>query len=175
MQLQQVSKSILDQLIFISEQLTDEGFRKPLSILSHNSIGKHIRHIVEFYDLLVIVSQLGEINYDMRSHDKVIEENRLMAIEKLSTLKLEIENISADHDLVLNANYSINEDTHLPIRTSLYRALQYNIEHSIHHMAIIKMALLSDFELVTIPEGFGIAYSTIKYEKEQNVHSNLSS
>ena len=104
------------------------------------------------------MSQSGEINYDMRSHDKVIEENRLMAIEKLSTLKLEIENISADHDLVLNANYSINEDTHLPIRTSLYRALQYNIEHSIHHM-IIKMVLLSDFELVSNSLRVCIAYS----------------
>ena len=175
MQLHQVSKSILDQLITISDQLTDEEFRVPLKVLSDNSIGKHIRHIIEFYDLMVIGNQSGEVNYDKRSHDRVIEENRLMAIEKMNTLKSELANISKDHELILKANYSQDSDQPLEIKTSFFRELQYNIEHAIHHMAIIKIALLSSIEHVTIPEGFGIAYSTIKYEKEQNVHGNVPS
>ncbi len=175
MKLQQVSRSILDQLISISNQLKDDEFRAPLKVLSGNTIGKHIRHIIEFYDLMVLGTETGTVNYDKRGHDKVIEENRLMAIEKMNALKSELDNLSEDHDLILKANYDIKKEDPTIIKTSFFRELQYNIEHAIHHMAIIKIALISEFELVSIPEGFGIAYSTIKYEKEQNVHSNLSS
>ena len=175
MQLQHVSRSILDQLISVSEQLQDDDFRKQLKVLSGNTIGKHIRHIIEFFDLMMIGMQSGEVNYDKRSHDKVIEENRLMAIEKINALKLELKGFKEDKLLTLKANYNINEEKPESITTSFYRELQYNIEHAIHHMAIIKIAILSDFELVSIPEGFGIAYSTIKYEKDQNVHGNVPS
>ena len=175
MQLQHVSRSILDQLISISEQLNDEEFRAPLKILSSNSIDKHMRHIIEFYDLMVIGYQTGIVNYDSRSHDCVIEENRLMAIEKMNALKSEIKINSNDHDLILKASYDKEHHAPITIKTSFFRELQYNIEHAIHHMAIIKIALVSEFELVSIHKGFGIAYSTIQYEKEKNVHGNFSS
>ncbi len=167
MQLKQVSARILDQLIQVSEQLQDQAFRQPLKVLSDNTIGKHIRHIIEFYDLMILGINSGEINYDQRSHDRVIEENRTMAIEKMNSLKLEIDKIASDSPLKLKANYSLNTDAPIEIITSYYRELQYNIEHAIHHMAIIKIAIRSEFSNVDIPEGFGIAYSTIKYEKEK--------
>lgn len=168
MQLKQVSARILDQLIQVSEQLKDQAFRQPLKVLSDNTIGKHIRHIIEFYDLMILGINSGEVNYDQRSHDRVIEENRLMAIEKMNALKLEIEKIEADSSLKLKANYSLDREEPVEITTSYFRELQYNIEHAIHHMAIIKIAILSEFESVQIPDGFGIAYSTIKYEKDKS-------
>ncbi|OEK03299.1 hypothetical protein BFP97_17990 [Roseivirga sp. 4D4] len=167
MQLKHVSAKILDQLIQVSEQLQDQAFRQPLKVLSDNTIGKHIRHIIEFYDLMILGINCGEVNYDQRSHDRVIEENRLMAIEKMNSLKLEIEKIASDSSLKLKANYSLDKEDPIEIVTSYYRELQYNIEHAIHHMAIIKIAILSEFANVNIPEGFGIAYSTIKYEKDK--------
>jgi len=167
MQLKEVSARILDQIIQVTKQLEDQEFRQSLSVLSDNTIGKHIRHIIEFYDLMILGINSGEINYDQRSHDRVIEENRLLAIEKMNSLKIEIEKISADSALVLNANYSLNKDEPIKIVTSYYRELQYNIEHAIHHMAIIKIAINNEFSDVKIPEGFGIAYSTIKYEKDK--------
>lgn len=167
MQLKEVSARILDQLIQVTKQLEDQAFRQPLKVLSDNTIGKHIRHITEFYDLMILGINSGEVNYDQRSHDRVIEENRLLAIEKMNSLKLEIEKIASDSPLKLMANYSLNKEEPFEIITSYYRELQYNIEHAIHHMAIIKIAIISEFSDVQIPEGFGIAYSTIKYEKEK--------
>lgn len=167
MQLKQVSARILDQLIHVSQQLGDGEFREALDVLSQNTIGKHIRHIIEFYDLMILGINSGEINYDQRSHDKVIEENRTMAIEKMNALKLEIEKISGDSDLKLKANYNLASNDPIEIRTSYFRELQYNIEHAIHHMAIIKIAIINAFPRVEIPDGFGIAYSTIKYEKDK--------
>lgn len=166
MQLQQISIDILKQLIAVSDQLQDEDFRLPLDILSVNSIGKHIRHIIEFYDLMMVGDQSGHVDYDKRSHDKVLEDNRIMAIEKMNALIKEIEGITADKNILMSANYSLDSNDPVQINTTLYRELQYNIEHAVHHMAIIKIAVLHDFKSVSIPEGFGVAYSTIKYQRD---------
>lgn len=166
MQLKLISINILDQLISVSEQLSDDEFRKPLETLSQNTIGKHIRHIIEFYDIMIIGNQTGEINYDQRSHDKVIEENRLLAVEKMNSLKIELEAIKEDRLLTLSANYDLRKDKSEEMRTSFFRELQYNIEHAIHHMAIIKIACLQAHPQLNLPENFGVAYSTIRYQSE---------
>ncbi len=166
MQLQKISVDILGQIVSICNQLTDDDFRKPLKVLSNNSIGKHIRHIIEFYDLMMIGNETGAVNYDNRSHDKVLEENRVMAIEKLNALGIEIPRFEKDQSLQMSANYSIDEEQPIEISTTLYRELQYNIEHAVHHMAIIKIALLNEFPEIQIAQGFGIAYSTIKYQRD---------
>jgi uncharacterized damage-inducible protein DinB len=166
MQLQKISVDILGQIVSICKQLTDDDFRKPLKVLSNNSIGKHIRHIIEFYDLMMIGNESGAINYDNRSHDKVLEENRIMAIEKLNALVIEILTFKEDQPLQMSANYSIEEEHPIAISTTLYRELQYNIEHAVHHMAIIKIALFNEFPKIEVSEGFGIAYSTIKYQRD---------
>lgn len=166
MQLQQISVDILNQLIAISKQLKDNEFSATLDILSKNSIGKHIRHIVEFYDLMLIGHISGNVDYDKRSHDKVLEENRVLAIEKMNTLAVEILAINEDQPIAMFANYSIDGNDPIKINTTLFRELQYNIEHAVHHMAIIKIAILNAFPDVALPKGFGIAHSTIKYQKE---------
>ena len=166
MQLQKISVDILEQIVSVCKQLSDDAFRKPLNVLSNNSIGKHIRHIIEFYDLMMIGNESGAINYDNRSHDKVLEENRVLAIEKLNSLSIEILKLKNDQPLQMSANYSIDEDNPIAISTTLYRELQYNIEHAVHHMAIIKIALRNEFEEIEISNGFGIAYSTIKYQRD---------
>ena len=166
MQLQQISVDILKQLIAVSDQLQDEEFRQPLNILSQNSIGKHIRHIIEFYDLMMVGNISGSVDYDKRSHDKVLEDNRVMAIEKMNALVQEIEAIKEDKAIKMTANYSLDEYAPVEIDTTLYRELQYNVEHAVHHMAIIKIAIINSFKEVTIPSSFGIAHSTIKYQRD---------
>lgn len=166
MQLQNISVDILGQIVAVCKQLTDDDFRKPLNVLSSNSIGKHIRHIIEFYDLMLIGNVSGTINYDKRSHDKVLEENRVLAIEKLNALGIEILEFKKDQRLQMLADYCIEQEDPIAISTTLYRELQYNIEHAVHHMAIIKIALLNEFPQIKITEGFGIAYSTIKYQRD---------
>ena len=166
MQLQRISVDILSQLIAIVQQLRDEDFNRPLALLSDNSIGKHLRHIIEFYDLMIIGYSTGEVNYDKRPHDKVLEENRVLALEKMNALKEEIMQVHDDQKITMFANYSLEKEDPVTIQTTLYRELQYNIEHAIHHMAIVKIALINDFKEVTVPQGFGVAYSTIKYQRD---------
>jgi hypothetical protein len=51
--------------------------------------------------------------------------------------------------------------------TSYNRELVYNLEHAIHHMAIMKIAVDNAFPQVQMPENFGVAYSTIRYQQQQ--------
>lgn len=53
----------------------------------------------------------------------------------------------------------------ISISTNYYRELVYNLEHCIHHQALIKVALLQ-LNHVTIDENFGVARSTIEYRKQ---------
>jgi hypothetical protein len=68
-------------------------------------------------------------------------------------------------ELVLEAEYTDDAEAPLQFTTNYRREIAYNLEHTIHHMALIKVGIreVSDLE---IPEGFGVASSTIKYLKK---------
>ncbi|MEC7755073.1 MULTISPECIES: hypothetical protein [Roseivirga] len=166
MELQRVSKEILSQLIDITRQLKPTDFAQPLSILSGNTVGKHIRHIVEFFDLMLAGRNGGIVNYDKRDHNKTLETDPDLAITKMQSLQKAISEIKNDFSLSLKVNYHENEQYEQTLNSSYYRELQYNIEHAIHHMAIVKIALQHSFKAVELPAHFGVAYSTVRYQKE---------
>ena len=51
--------------------------------------------------------------------------------------------------------------------SNLDRELVYNIEHAIHHMALIKIGIKEVAPQLQLPEGFGVANSTIRHKKQQ--------
>jgi len=66
----------------------------------------------------------------------------------------------------LNISYDKNNNESFKIKTSLDRELVYNIEHAIHHMAIIRIAIENEFDSVSIDKHFGVAYSTIRFRDD---------
>ncbi|TND05100.1 MAG: hypothetical protein FD123_3720 [Bacteroidetes bacterium] len=161
MSLQETSATIMKQIIGVVDQLGETGFSKPLSVLNGNTIGKHVRHIVEFYDCLVRGYCGGIVNYDERKRDQLLETDKKQAVGTMKRIVLILE-LFEDKPLELRASYADNGEI-ISGTSSFNRELVYNIEHAIHHMAIIAIALRSDFPLVSIPENFGVAYSTTRY------------
>jgi hypothetical protein len=51
------------------------------------------------------------------------------------------------------------------LETNYFRELLYNLEHSIHHQALIKVALYR-LPHIKISDSFGIAPSTLEYRKQ---------
>ena len=49
--------------------------------------------------------------------------------------------------------------------TNYYREIAYNLEHTIHHMALIRVGLreLGD---IAVDDSYGVASSTLKYRKQ---------
>ena len=56
MKLIATGNAILNQLMQLSQQLSDSEYSAELGLLHGNSIGKHVRHVLEFFDILVVLT-----------------------------------------------------------------------------------------------------------------------
>jgi len=148
--------------------MTSDQFKQPIPTLSGSSIGQHVRHTLEFFICLQDAHINGEINYDERKHDHYLEQDVRLAAQVAQSLQENILKQKGDFSLVMKANYEVDSDEELAIKTTYHRELAYNIEHAIHHMALIKIGLKVTFPEVTLPDHFGVASSTVRYQKSQN-------
>jgi len=158
--------TLLDQLTYSVESLTTEEFVCPLKVLSGASIGQHVRHTLEFFMCLENGFGAGMINYDKRTHDKNIEERPERALQAIRQIKTFIESIQTDKPFTLQVAYDEEGSELIRVQTNYYREMVYNIEHTVHHMAIIKIGLREVAPQVILPFGFGVAVSTLRYRQE---------
>ena len=157
----QTSQNNLTKLIQVLQDLPDNGtYQYPVSLLSGASIGQHTRHIIELYQCLLNGYALGIINYDNRKRDHLLETNREAAIEALLIIAAAIN--QPDKELIIQ--YDSLESGQL-IKSNYYREVYYNLEHCIHHQALIKVGLVT-IGLDAVPEQFGVAPATIQYRKQ---------
>ncbi len=165
MNLINASSLILDQLRDVLEQIREKDYS--LNVVSlEASIGQHVRHIIEFYQCLFEGMDKGVINYDQRKRDARIEEDKFYAMEQIATLQALIGRETRDPELMLEIRYGEISDDVLVLRTNYQRELAYNIEHTVHHLAIIKTAFKDICEYIELPDSFGIASSTMRYRND---------
>jgi uncharacterized damage-inducible protein DinB len=164
MQLKATAQTILSQIFDLVTQLSDSEFTAELELLNGNTLGKHVRHIIEFFDLLISGSSKGIINYDKRKHEVLFETSTEATLRKMEQLIQEVENLRCDNEVFLEVSYSNTNSDSVKIKSSLERELAYNIEHAIHHMAIIKIAIQTVFPNITVDTNFGVAYSTVRFQ-----------
>jgi hypothetical protein len=162
MQLQQAIKNVFLQLSDSVNQLSDEQYQRPSQTLFNATIGQHVRHIIELYICLYNGYETGIVNYDKRKRDTRIEQDKSFANELLEMIGFNLE--KPDKDLVLESNYAEEPDSVVIVPTNFYREIIYNLEHTVHHMALIRVGI-NEVSHITVPEGFGTASSTIKYRK----------
>ncbi len=145
-------------------QMDASSYTESLELLSGNTIGKHTRHIIELFQCL-LQQQVSQtiINYDDRAHSKIIETSVVLSLNNIEEILQNVNHILSDKPLQLISCSDLNGSTFLS-NTSLSRELQYNIEHAIHHMAIMQMAIKYYFKQIVMPQNFGVAYSTIQYQ-----------
>ena len=157
---------IFDQLGVLLNQLTDEEYCLAPEIFSGATVGKHYRHIIEFFQAVSLANQTDTICYDNRLRDPRIETSRAFAGELLLDMKQALSEIDNEKGLILIGDLSIRDEAEdASIITSVLREFHYSVEHAIHHMAIIKMGIRSAFPHVEIPADFGVAPSTLRYQQ----------
>jgi hypothetical protein len=163
---------IFDQLTVLIGNLTDEQYRVPLDIFSGASVGKHYRHIIEFFQCVAVAEQTDTICYDNRVRDTRIETSREAALSILKDLSIDLSEINTQKQLTLIGDLGTEGDSSdAYIGTTLFREFHYAVEHAIHHMAIIKMGVRQAFTEVNIPSEFGVAPSTLRYQQTAFVKS----
>lgn len=146
----------LTKLIDLLNQLDDEQYAAPCEALSKASIGQHVRHIIELFQCVLQQYDKGVINYDKRARNTQIETEVAYAISCIEAIHADIH--KENKTLIL-------EQFEMEITTNYHRELLYNLEHCIHHQALIKVAVLPLSEISLCPT-FGIAPSTLTYRKE---------
>lgn len=165
MHLNQACKGILDQLEALVSQIKAEDYYKPIETLSHSTIGQHMRHTLEFFICLQKGVEQGKINYDKRAHDKLIETDKFLGLAAISRIRDFINRQKEDRTLELEVGYDLAKEEFITINTTFTRELVYNIEHAVHHMALIKIGVREGAAYISLPSGFGIAASTIRYKE----------
>lgn len=153
-------RNSLNELIALLEQLSDAEYSFPCPELSGASIGEHTRHIIEMYQCLQNQYKTGIVNYDLRSRNQQIQTDILFAITKIEEVKTNLD--LANKSLILQ---QVIDGETIVIESNYTRELLYNLEHCIHHQALIKVGLLH-CNTVAIDENFGVANSTIEYRKQ---------
>lgn len=163
MQLSQATFSILDQVESVINQMKDDDYTKPVDVFNNSTIGQHFRHTLEFFQILMAGYDAGLISYDKRNHDKRIETDRSLALEIIEKSKNFIATCNMQKPLRLEVNYDLGNSEDIIVESNMAREVSYNIEHAIHHMAIIKIGLKVLCPYVELPDGFGVAISTLRF------------
>jgi hypothetical protein len=163
MELQNAVNRVFLQLSVSLQKLECLQYEYPCKNLSGNTIGQHVRHVIEMYQCLESGYLSGEVDYEKRKRDKRIETDKYFA----SALLEEISQQLGKENKTLNLLIYHDDLPAKPekISTNYYREIAYNLEHTIHHMALIRIGLR---ELGDIPvdESYGVASSTLKYRKQ---------
>jgi uncharacterized damage-inducible protein DinB len=162
---------ILNQLVDLIQQVHATDFTKPSATLSNSTVGQHLRHTLEFFICFEKGYQGGVINYDKRAHDKLIESDKFIALATVRRIADFVQNLSENKSLKLEVGYDTQKEDFVTIDTNATRELVYNIEHAVHHMAIMKIGIREVASYVNLPSDFGIAASTVRY-KEATVPSH---
>lgn len=157
----------LQLLINLLSNLDDEQYTRRISHLSNASIGGHSRHIIELLQCAINGYNKGEIDYINRSRDLIIEENKSVALSLINQLQ---RNCKMPDKIITMVVDQVDGSKMSTVTTSYFREVVYNTEHIIHHLALIKVALI-EIKLDIVAADFGMAYSTIKYKEAMGLEN----
>ncbi len=154
-----IQKTLLELSDLVSK-LSNEEYCFPCYDLSNATIGEHTRHIIEMFQCLENQYSNGVVNYDNRKRDYLIQTNTAFAKECIESVLNQIDKPNKNLQL-----QQIVDGEELLIESNYHRELLYNLEHCIHHQALIKVAIIQS-ATIEIDENFGVARSTIEYRKQ---------
>ena len=164
MNLKQLNKIRLEEIKSLIEEIPSGLYVEPLEVLNGSTIGQHFRHIIEFYLCLMQSKDKGLVCYDERKRDLRIEEDRQFSMDRCDDFIDFIQTVEGDSPLFLLADLSAGDGVQSKLRTSLERELAYVMDHGVHHLAIIKIAL-AEMHL-NIGADIGVAAATLRYRKQ---------
>lgn len=162
MQIAQAIRNVFVQLHETLDKLTTHQYTQPSKSLFNATIGQHVRHIVELFQCLENGYENGSVNYENRKRDKQIETDKAQAIKLLHDISSRL--IREDKAIRLEMSYDEHSHETVIVDSNYYREVVYNLEHTVHHMALIRVGV-AEVSDITLPEGFGVATSTMKHRE----------
>ena len=149
----------LEQFMQILLELPQDCYAKSCEVLSNSSIGQHTRHIIELYLCLIHGYDTADVSYDRRERNHKIENELPYAIEQLKLIQSQLERPNKP----VKVTYELG-DSETCLDSNYFREVMYNLEHTIHHHALIKVGI-EHFTTLQLPESFGVAPSTMQHRQ----------
>jgi uncharacterized damage-inducible protein DinB len=156
--------TVLHQGKDLLERLNQEEFSASHPMGNGASIGAHYRHCLDHFGQLFAGLDTGVIDYDARTRDRLLETDRLAALaatEALRAAAKDLRELSSEDPLEVRCGVSYDPEETASAFSTLGREIMFCISHAIHHYALI--AILLRAAQRAVPEGFGVAPSTMHY------------
>lgn len=163
------ASDLLNQADNLLGSLDASTYTSPVAAAFNATIGGHLRHCLDHFVSLLRGYDSGVIDYDRRDRDPRIERDLEYARLRVRAIRsdlnqLEVELLDAAIHTRCEVSYRQGD---APVsQSSLGRELVYAIAHGIHHFALI--AIMARLQGVRIPEGFGMAPSTVAHLRTQD-------
>lgn len=159
-------RNTFNQLADLLSTIDETDYAREITQVKGSSIGKHVRHCMEVLENLVSGIDTHGLSYDRRKRNPLYETSPLAARDKIFELISELESI--DENQMIELSYLLDPETGLEGKTisTLKREFLYVQDHTIHHMAIIKIYAECFLRNVSLPKEFGVAFSTLQFQKK---------
>jgi len=154
----------LRQGIELLAGLSAESYARRTPACFNSSAGGHLRHVIEHYLSFLQGTETGEIDYEARARDPLIEIDPAYAAAQLEAIGDRLERLSADRALRVRAECAPTDTTTWG-GSSVMRELEFLMSHTIHHYALI--GVICQLGGYTLPKDFGMAPSTLRYLQMQ--------
>jgi len=143
---------LINRLGSLIKLLDNDKWKQHISSINNETIGRHYRHIADFYLQLIAGMNSGYIDYDNRARDVSFEENIDFASAALDRIcsKLAAYTIE-DKVVIINMNQSMGSG---PFNSSIKRELMFVYDHALHHAHIIQTAVSNEFPNLSFKDKF---------------------
>ena len=166
-----ISHGIRDNILALRQgidllgTLNAERYARKTPACYNSSAGGHLRHVIEHYLSFLQGAETGEIDYEARARDPLIENDPAYATAQLEAIGERLGLIAGDRVLRVRAESAPSQSPPVWGISSVGRELEFLLSHTVHHYALIGVIcrLAGD----VLPKDFGMAPSTLRYLQSQ--------
>jgi hypothetical protein len=148
-------------------KISDEAYVRKVTVAFNASIGGHYRHCLDHFSALLEAATAGDLNYDHRERDTLVENDRFAALNATCELRAGFEKFNAGLlmrrlDVTCKTSYATSGSQVSP--STVGREVIYVVAHAVHHYALI--GVMGGVMGLALPAGFGVAPSTLKHQTQ---------
>ncbi len=163
------NRELIDQGIRLLRGLPNDAYAAtPRAGSLAPALGPHFRHCLEFYLCFLDGLEHRLIDYDARARRAEIERDRELAIGQLAAVAERLGRIdreALDAPVALRDAGSVEAGGGTRLASSVGRELLFLASHTVHHYALIALALRLGGH--PVPSGFGVAPSTLEHWRRE--------
>jgi len=177
----------LDQIVYVSIAVLQQGVDVVNNVLTQDeqlvwgskllpgsTIGKHLRHARDYFDLLLACLSRPkplELNYDIRSRNVPMETSRPIAASALEGTIQQLRHLQESGSTgILEEQITLEAVT--PFRqvmqTTVGREMWFAALHAIHHWSMIRLIAAGEMG-IELDQSFGVAPSTLQHRGHEGI------